>query len=106
MFYNDPRVGFLSIHRYPFYPGSGAADETGTGAGLGTTRNVPLPASVRRQDYRAAFREGSGAAALSNYFVGQIVGTMNESKPAATVVFEMIDEFIEATQSLARQLDD
>src|SRR5205807_946425 len=34
MFYDSPRVGFLSIHRYPFYPGTGAKDETGTGAGL------------------------------------------------------------------------
>lgn len=57
MFYDDPRVGFLSVHRYPFYPGTGAADETGRGPGLGTTRNVPLPASVRRADYRSAFRD-------------------------------------------------
>ncbi len=54
---------------------------------------------------RAAHREGSGAEKLANYFVGQIVGSMNTSKPAAQVVFEMIDEFIEATQSLAAQLD-
>ena len=33
IFYDDPRVAFLSIHRYPFYPGTGAADETGTGRG-------------------------------------------------------------------------
>ena len=74
------------------------------------TLGMPLQAiliddAIRRID-RAAHREGSGAEALSNYFVGQIVGTMNESKPAATVVFEMIDEFIEATQSLAHQLED
>jgi len=56
MFYDDPRVAFLSIHRYPFYPGTGAADETGTGRGLGFTANVPLPASVSRADYHAAFR--------------------------------------------------
>lgn len=56
MFYDDPTVAFLSIHRYPFYPGTGAADETGTGRGLGYTVNVPLPASVTRADYHAAFR--------------------------------------------------
>lgn len=54
---------------------------------------------------RAAFAEDSGAAKLANYFVGQIVGTMNESKPAAQVVFEMVDEFIDATQALGRLLD-
>jgi hypothetical protein len=45
---------------------------------------------------RAAHRPGSGAEQLTNYFVGQIVGTMNTVKPAAQVVFDMIDEFIEA----------
>ncbi|MEI6498205.1 MAG: nitronate monooxygenase, partial [Actinomycetota bacterium] len=54
---------------------------------------------------RAAFREGSGAEQLTNYFVGQIVGTMNAVKPAAQVVYEMIDEFIEAVQSLSTQLE-
>lgn len=54
---------------------------------------------------RAAHTPGSGAEKLANYFVGQIVGNMNKSKPAATVVYEMIEEFIEATQSLAAQLE-
>jgi acetoin utilization deacetylase AcuC-like enzyme len=56
IFYDDPRVAFLSIHRYPFYPGSGAKSETGTGPGLGMTRNVPLPFGISRNEYRAAFR--------------------------------------------------
>ena len=42
MFYASDRVGFLSIHRYPFYPGTGARDETGTGPGLGHTVNIPV----------------------------------------------------------------
>lgn len=54
---------------------------------------------------RAAHTPGSGAEKLANYFVGQIVGNMNKSKPAATVVYEMIDEFIEATQAVAAQLE-
>jgi len=55
---------------------------------------------------RAAYTPGSGAEKLANYFVGQIVGSMNETKTSAQVVFDMIDEFIEAVQSLARQLED
>jgi len=55
IFYATDRVAFLSIHRFPFYPGSGAADETGTGAGLGATRNVPLPFGVSQEEYHAAF---------------------------------------------------
>ena len=42
MFYDDPSVLFVSSHQYPFWPGSGAAGETGRGAGEGFTLNVPL----------------------------------------------------------------
>src|SRR5437763_1779133 len=35
MFWRDPRVLYVSLHRYPFYPGSGASDETGEGKGKG-----------------------------------------------------------------------
>jgi NAD(P)H-dependent flavin oxidoreductase YrpB (nitropropane dioxygenase family) len=65
---------------------------------------VLVDGALQRID-RAAHRPGSGAERLANYFVGQIVGTMNRPKPAAQVVYEMIDEFIEAAQSLGRQLD-
>ncbi len=41
-FYEDPRVLFTSMHQYPFYPGTGAAKETGAGEGTGFTVNVPL----------------------------------------------------------------
>lgn len=56
MFYDDPRVGFFSAHRWPFYPGTGDSDETGTGAGLGTTRNVPVSFGTSRADYESLFR--------------------------------------------------
>lgn len=42
MFYEDPSVLFVSSHQYPFWPGTGASDETGRGAGEGFTLNVPL----------------------------------------------------------------
>jgi acetoin utilization deacetylase AcuC-like enzyme len=58
IFYQDPRVAFLSIHRYPFYPGTGAANETGTGHGLGLTRNIPIRYGTSRPDFIAAFRTG------------------------------------------------
>lgn len=56
MFYADGQVGFLSIHRWPFYPGTGRGDETGTGKGLGMTRNLPVAFGTRREDYLAEFR--------------------------------------------------
>jgi acetoin utilization deacetylase AcuC-like enzyme len=63
MFYDDPRIAFFSIHRYPFYPGSGAADETETARGLGFTKNVPLAFGTARNDYLAAFRSSLEAMA-------------------------------------------
>lgn len=66
---------------------------------------VLVDEAIRRID-RAAFKPGSGAAQLANYYVGQIVGTMNASKPAAQVVYDMIEEFICATRALARHLDE
>ena len=55
-FYDDEQVGFFSIHRYPFYPGSGAADETGAGPGLGYTCNVPVEFGTTRDAYHARYR--------------------------------------------------
>ena len=55
-FYADDNVGFFSIHRWPFYPGTGAADETGTGDGLGATRNLPVTFGTSRRKYLDQFR--------------------------------------------------
>jgi acetoin utilization deacetylase AcuC-like enzyme len=44
VFYEDDSVLFFSTHQYPWYPGTGAASETGSGRGLGTTINIPLSA--------------------------------------------------------------
>ena len=54
-FYADGRVGFLSSHRWPFYPGTGAADETGVGAGLGATLNLPVTFGTPRAEYLKRF---------------------------------------------------
>ena len=56
IFYRDGRVMFYSIHRFPFYPGTGPADETGNGPGLGYTRNVPVKFGTPRKDFLARFR--------------------------------------------------
>jgi NAD(P)H-dependent flavin oxidoreductase YrpB (nitropropane dioxygenase family) len=80
-------------------------DDPDTPMPLGMPMQPVLVDSALQRIDRAAYRQGSGAEKLANYFVGQIVGSMNQSKPAAHVVYEMIDEFIEATQALGRQLD-
>ncbi|MFN7133301.1 MAG: histone deacetylase [Myxococcales bacterium] len=48
-------VLFVSTHRFPFYPGTGAAEERGGGAGEGFTVNVPLPGGLGDGDYGAVF---------------------------------------------------
>jgi acetoin utilization deacetylase AcuC-like enzyme len=56
MFYDDPRVLYLSTHQFPFYPGTGAAYETGTGDGSGFTFNVPLEMGATDADYDLVYR--------------------------------------------------
>lgn len=56
-FYADPNVLFVSLHQYPLYPGTGGLREQGTGAGLGTTVNFPLPAGATGDVYRRAVDE-------------------------------------------------
>ncbi|WP_218110131.1 histone deacetylase family protein [Oligoflexus tunisiensis] len=66
IFYDDPAVHFLSIHRYPFYPGTGHESETGTGAGLGATRNIPVSFGTSRARYHELFRQGLEASIQQN----------------------------------------
>jgi acetoin utilization deacetylase AcuC-like enzyme len=54
-FYADPDVLYISVHEFPFYPGTGWIEENGMGRGLGTTVNVPLPGGTSAESYLAAF---------------------------------------------------
>jgi acetoin utilization deacetylase AcuC-like enzyme len=54
-FYDDPSVLFLSSHQYPFYPGTGAADEIGSGAGAGFTVNFPVDAGGTDADFERLY---------------------------------------------------
>jgi acetoin utilization deacetylase AcuC-like enzyme len=56
-FYDNPDVMFVSLHQYPFYPGSGALAEVGDGAGAGLTMNLPFPAGTTGDAYRLALDE-------------------------------------------------
>ena len=55
-FYGDPSVLFISTHQYPFYPGTGAINEVGAGAGEGYTINIPLPAGCSDREYMEVFQ--------------------------------------------------
>jgi acetoin utilization deacetylase AcuC-like enzyme len=56
-FEQDPSVLYISLHQYPYYPGTGAATETGVGAGIGATLNCPMPAGADDALYEHAFTE-------------------------------------------------
>ena len=55
-----PSVLFLSSHQFPYYPGTGAADEIGTGAGQGFTVNLPLAAGATDADYERVYSAIAG----------------------------------------------
>jgi acetoin utilization deacetylase AcuC-like enzyme len=49
---DDPSILFVSMHEWPFYPGTGGPDDQGE-----TVVNVPLPAGSGDEEYLAAFDE-------------------------------------------------
>ena len=55
IFYNSSQVYFISLHQYPFYPGTGAETEKGNREGEGYTLNFPLPAGTSGKTYLEIF---------------------------------------------------
>lgn len=73
IFYEDGSVFFFSTHQSPWYPGTGRASETGSGAGKGTTLNCPLPA-------------GSGRAEIFPAFEQKLVPAMEQFRPELVLI--------------------
>jgi acetoin utilization deacetylase AcuC-like enzyme len=63
IFYEDSQVGFFSAHRFPFYPGTGRRQETGSGDGLGTTFNLPVEFGTSRREFLRSFEAMLSTAA-------------------------------------------
>jgi acetoin utilization deacetylase AcuC-like enzyme len=59
MFWTDPSVLYVSLHQFPFYPGTGATSERGEEEGAGATVNVPLRAGTSQGEFLAAFRDAA-----------------------------------------------
>uniref|UniRef100_A0A8D3EBR2 Histone deacetylase n=1 Tax=Scophthalmus maximus TaxID=52904 RepID=A0A8D3EBR2_SCOMX len=77
-FYSDPSVLYLSLHRYDdgnYFPGSGAPDEVGSGAGVGFNVNMAftggLEPPMSDADYLAAFR--TVVMPIANEFAPDVV---------------------------------
>lgn len=57
IFWERADVYYVSLHQYPFYPGTGALEEIGEGPGRFTTLNVPFPSGTSGDAYRRALEE-------------------------------------------------
>lgn len=57
MFEEVSDVAYFSMHRSPFYPDTGGADEIGRGRGLGMTRNVPIAFGTPRDEVLSKYAE-------------------------------------------------
>jgi len=57
IFWTDPSVLYVSLHQYPWYPGTGDATDVGDGPGRGYTLNIPLPAASAEDAYSRAFTD-------------------------------------------------
>ncbi len=78
LFESRDDVYYASIHRYPFYPGTGAGSEIGTDEGRGFTKNIPLSA-------------GQGDAALLRATEDQIVRIIDDYRPNAILLSSGFD---------------
>jgi NAD(P)H-dependent flavin oxidoreductase YrpB (nitropropane dioxygenase family) len=77
-----------------------------------TPEPLPMPlhgmliAEAQTRIARAAHTPGSGAEELVTYFVGQAVGMMNQVKPVKRVMYELVEEYVDAVARLAGPPDD
>ncbi len=87
-FETDPSVLYVSTHQYPFYPGTGAAGEIGTGRGEGATLNVPMPAGCGDAEYVGVFQRVIAPAALAfrpDYWIVSCGFDAHEDDPLAAM---------------------
>ena len=63
-FYHDSSVLYISLHRYPFYPGSGSESDVGEGTAKGTTLNIPLPGSASKAEYLKKYEDAIDSALI------------------------------------------
>jgi acetoin utilization deacetylase AcuC-like enzyme len=80
IFQEDPSVLFLSTHQAPGWPGTGAAEDLGSGKGLGYTLNVPLA-------------PGHGDPEFDAIYGGLVVRVLERFKPKMILVSAGFDIF-------------
>lgn len=108
MFYDDPRVGYFSIHRWPFYPGTGAADESGAGDGLGATLNLPTAFGTPRREFLSRFTDElmGFAARIKPQLVLVSAGfDAHAADPVGSLGLET-EDFVDLTRAVRSVADD
>lgn len=65
IFYGDFHVLYISLHRWPFYPGTGGEDERGSGQGEGFTINIPVGGGTPPEEYIESFRKVMNESAVA-----------------------------------------
>jgi acetoin utilization deacetylase AcuC-like enzyme len=110
-FYDDPDALYVSLHQFPFYPGTGAAGEVGKGEAQGTTVNVPLRAGAGDPEYLDAFRRV--VEPVARQFAPQFLlvsagwdGHENDPMSGHRVSTAAYTAFARGTLALARELCD
>jgi acetoin utilization deacetylase AcuC-like enzyme len=102
IFWTDPSVLYVSLHQFPFYPGTGSASERGEGTGAGATVNVPLRAGTSQREFLAAFRE-QAVPALRHFDPGLLLVSAGFDAHAADPLCELglqADAFATMTREL------
>lgn len=85
----DPSVFYFSIHQYPHYPGTGAREERGRGAGTGATLNAPVIAGADDEDYLRIFDD-------------ELLPAMDDFKPGFVIVSAGFDAHVNDPLSATR----
>jgi acetoin utilization deacetylase AcuC-like enzyme len=101
---NEPDIHFVSMHQWPWYPGTGAAEDRGPHR---TVWNIPMPAGRERREYVDAFERGVDAATAG--FVPDLILISAgfdslAGDPLGGFTLE-IDDFVGLTRSLMQRAD-
>ena len=100
-------VFYASMHRFPFYPGTGAADEIGVGQGRGFTLNVPFPAATGDAAYLRAVEDNivrviddyrPNAILLSSGFDAHMRDPLGGMRVTARAYGEITTRIVEAAE--------
>jgi len=101
---NEPDIHFVSLHQWPWYPGTGAADDRGP---YETVWNVPKPAGLARSEYVSALESGIDAATKG--FVPDLILISAgfdslDGDPLGGFTLE-VDDFVGLTRSIVARAD-